>query len=72
MPSSTLLPLKIMKMRSQSRSAADMSCVENTIVVPVAPELEHRVAQRVGVHRIEPGERLVEDQQLRLARRSSR
>ncbi len=33
-PSSTFLPRKIMKMRSQSRSAVAMSCVEKTMVVP--------------------------------------
>ena len=48
-----------------------MSCVEKTTVVPVAPQLEDRVAQRLGVDRIEPGERLVENQQPRLARRSA-
>ena len=47
-PSSTLRPLKIMKMRSQSVSAAPMSCVENTTVVPCAAQLEHGVAQRLA------------------------
>ena len=32
----------------------------------LAPQLEHGVAQRLGVHRIQAGERLVQDQQLRL------
>ena len=34
MPSRTLRPRKIMKIRSQSRSATAMSCVEKTTVVP--------------------------------------
>ena len=63
-PSSTFLPLKIMKMRSHSSSAASMSCVEKMIVVPCAAQLEDGVAQRVGVDRVEAGERLVEDEQL--------
>jgi hypothetical protein len=52
-PSSTLRPLKIMKMRSQSFSATPMSCVEKTMVVP-APLIEDRVLQRLGVDRVEP------------------
>ena len=63
-PSSTLRPRKIMKMRSHIRSATSMSCVLKTMVVPRrrsrAPRREH-----VGVDRVEAGERLVEDQQRR-------
>ena len=71
-PSSTFLPLKIMKMRSHIFSAVAMSCVLKTTVVPRRRISSTASLRDFGVDRVEAGERLVEDQELRAARRPRR
>ena len=66
-PSSTLRPLKIMKMRSHICSAVAMSWVrEDDRACRPRCSVEDGVAEHLGVDRIEAGERLVEDDQLGL------
>ena len=65
MPSSTLRPRKIMKMRSHIRSAVAMSWVQKTTVVPRRRSSSTASLSTSRVDRIEAGERLVENEQRR-------
>ena len=53
-----------MQMRSHIRSATPMSCVLKTMVVPWRRTSRIGVLEDLGVHRVQPGERFVQDQQL--------
>ena len=63
-PSSTFSPRAMMHTESHIRSALSIRCVLKMTVLPRALELDDGVLQRLRVDRIEPAERLVEDDEL--------
>ena len=65
-PSNATLPLAMIAIRSHSRSAWAMTWVEKMIVAPVARLAADQLLEPRLVDRVEPGERLVEDDQPRL------
>ena len=66
LPSSTARPWSTRQMASHSFSTWSMRWVENRIVLPLLLEFQQRLLQQRRIHGIEPGGRLVHDDQLRI------
>ena len=62
-----IVPLRMIATRLQSSSTSARIWLESRIVMPFAREPLHELAHVAHAGRIEPGRRLVEQQQLRVA-----
>ena len=67
-PVSTHRPARMMLTRSHSRSTSARMWLESSTVVPVGSELLDAVAEDLLHQRVQPGRRLVEEQQLHVGR----